>query len=234
MTRASISSGIKQAHILSSIRLVSRSRVRFEYGFGFDSLYHPYVEALRVGALSGGAALLADFYRAQEAYIATFPTLVERWPIQAWGDDVVVRAMISSGGTPTGQFTNFSGGYRNAAVVRAKRLYELRDSVTKEGFWWGRTFLGSNLTGVRIGDTVLVQGGQHRISVLGALGFRTFPIALRGRRELVGKVLSPETLPLVVAGAVELPVATRILNRISGGISVADAVYLGFPFASDY
>jgi hypothetical protein len=142
--------------------------------------------------------------------------------------------VVLSGGTPTGQFTNFSGGYRNAAVVRANRLYELRDSVTKEGFRWARTLLGSNLTGVRIGDTVLVQGGQHRISVLGSLGFRTFPIALRGRRELVGKVLSPETLPLVVAGAVELPVATRILNRISGGISVADALGLGFPFASDY
>jgi hypothetical protein len=206
--------------------------MRFEYGFGFDELYHPYVEALKAGSVAGAARLLSDFYQVMECYITEMPTRWDRWPVQAWGDDPVrIRDTVVQTLIPPGQFTYFSRGYFESAQVRATRLFALLDSIERSGFDWKRTFWGSNLAGVRVGDAVLVQGGQHRVAVLGFLGSKYFPISIRSRRSLVPSRLVPQFLPLVVSGVISQDTATRILSRISDGLRADSARSYGFPFA---
>jgi hypothetical protein len=175
--------------------------------------------------------LLCDFYQAMESYITEMPNRWDRWPVQAWGNDPVrLRNAVLQTPIPSGQFTNFFPSYLEAALVRANRLYVLLDSIESSGFDWKGTFWGSNLSGIRVGDAVLVQGGQHRLSVLGFLGLNYFPIAIRTRRELAPSPLVPQSLPLVLSGEISLDVAARILSRISEGMPAETARSYGFPF----
>jgi hypothetical protein len=226
------SSFTKQLGIFSTVRRIPRHRVRFEYGFGFDHLYHPYIEALSTGSVASASTLLENYYERMHLYVMSLRGLWERWPVQAWGNSASELAeIVAARTTPTGQFTNFEGGFSAAAAYRSEKLFRLEESIRRDGFSWLTTFRTHPPYGLKVGDSVLIQGGQHRISVLGFTGASFFPISLRTRRNLAPRELSIATLPLVAKGFLEVEEAARILARIESGLTRESAVKMGFPIS---
>jgi len=202
----------KQLVIISSTRFVHRRRIRFEYGFGFDGLYHPYVEALKCGTEAQATTLLREFYESMHLYINAMPSAWDRFPIQAWGDDSdSLREEVLKSEVPGGQFTNFSGGYLEAARTRARRLFGLAEAMDRDRLNLLRMFWRSPINGLVTGSSVLIQGGQHRVAILGFLGVSAFPVTIRSRRILAPRNLVEEELPLVKSGDISLEEAERIL-----------------------
>ena len=222
----------KQLVVISSTRFVHRRRIRFEYGFGFDGLYHPYVEALKCGTEAQATTLLREFYESMHLYINAMPSAWDRFPIQAWGNDcTALREVVLKSGVPTGQFTNFSGGYLEAARTRARRLFGLAEAINSDRLNLLRMFWRSPITGLVTGKSVLIQGGQHRVAILGFLGVSVFPVTIRSRRSLAPRNLVDEDLPLVKSGTISREEAERILSRIRLGFSKSEALANGFPFS---
>jgi hypothetical protein len=231
--RKQLVAGGKQLVVISSTRFIQRRRIRFEYGFGFSDLYHPYVEALKSGSEARATILLRDFYESMHLYINSMPSVWDRCPIQAWGNDsIALREEILKSDVPSGQFTNFSGGYLESARIRARRLFGLANAIQSDRMTLLRTFWRSPITGLRVGKSVLIQGGQHRVAILGFLGFSAFPVTIRSRRILAPRNLVEQSLPLVRRGTISIEEAGRILSRIRLGLSTSEALANGFPFAN--
>ena len=74
--------------------LLPLHKIRFEFGFGFGSLYHPYVEVRSERSSSLAAELLEPFYAQMSAYLQELP-VGKRLSIQAWksDDDYVLEGM---------------------------------------------------------------------------------------------------------------------------------------------
>ena len=206
---------------------MKRSSFRYEYGFGFEHLYHPYAEVLDSATVSDGAELLAAFYDAMESWRSE----LDDWqalPVQAWRFGKSKRQERLEQRTPSIHFGRISSEGHEQARERVEHLFRLRDSIDRDGY---QTDASQPIDGVWVGKTFLVLGGQHRVAVLESLGFEKIPVKNIGRKN-TPKRLVAKRLPLVKAGHLPLEDAESILSRIEQGFSRDEAKRRGFPFAS--
>ena len=217
-------------HLLSQTaieRPVSLSDFRYEYGFGFGDLYHPYTEVLATGSVEKGAALLDTFYDAMEQWRSE----LDDWqalPVQAWRFGKSKRTERLVGRTPSAHFGRVADEGPLQARKRAEHLFRLRDSIQKTGYVRKSSH---PIDGVWVGKSFLVLGGQHRVAVLASLGWDKIPVKNLGRKNTPKKLVAKK-LPLVTSGHVAVEDATQILSRIEIGFGLFEAKQAGFPFAS--
>jgi len=212
---------------LFSRKMIPVPQLSYEYGFGFDSRYHPYTEALSCETVSDATTLLAEFYDVMEKWRA----LLNNWqalPVQAWRYGKSRRIERLEGRIPSVHFGWIPDERTNQAHQRAEHLFRLRDSIDKIGYVHDPAH---PIDGVWVGKTFLVLGGQHRVAVLANLGWEKIPAKNLGRKNTPRKLVA-EKLPLVASGHLSLDDAKQILSRIENGFSLSQAKASGFPFAS--
>jgi hypothetical protein len=202
------------------------STIRYEYGFGFGDLYHPYTEALKLSTIAEGASLLADFYISMERRRAELNDW-QALPVQAWRFGKTKRLERLHGRIPSIHFGPLSPEVRKQAQERVEHLFRLRDSVEGEGYVSKDS---RPIDGVWVGKTFLILGGQHRVAVLNNLGWERIPVANLGRKNTPKKLVA-KRLPLVKSGHLSLDDAKNILVRIEKGFGKDQANAWGFPFA---
>ncbi len=225
---------VKQLKIFSATRLVANRNVRFEYGFGYYPLYHPWVAALRINDRERARVFVADFYVAMNIFVSQHLAGWERWPVQSWGSDPISLAEeINSRCEPSGQFTSFSLDPAAAAEYRVTKLYDLASSWAK-GINLASAWRSGPIAGHRVGAKTLIIGGQHRASLRLSEEKMFVPVAIRTRRDLAPSRLDPNTLPLVEEGFMSRDEARRILKRIEEGFQFEDALRFGFPDPGKY
>lgn len=209
-------------------RRIPADRIRYEYGFGFGELYHPYSEVLKCGTAERGGELLAAFYDAFAPVRLAMPVW-QALPVQAWRYSKTEMTRRLTTPVPSAHFGWVDKEGKEQARNRAAHLFSLRDSIASKGFIRG----GQVIDGVRVGDTMLVLGGQNRVAVLDNLGFLHMPVKNLARKN-TPRSLTPEALPLVVSGRLSVSDAEAILQRIVSGVSLEQAKAWGLPFASDF
>jgi len=214
------------SHAAASERMLSVLSVRYEYGFGFGGLYHPYTEALKLSTIAEGASLLADFYIEMERRRAELNDW-QALPVQAWRFGKTKRAERLEGRIPSIHFGPLSPEVRKQAQERVEHLFRLRDSVEREGYISKDS---QPIDGVWVGKTFLILGGQHRVAVLNNLGWERIPVVNRGRKNTPKKLVA-KRLPLVKSGLLSVDDAESILTRIEEGFGKDQASAWGFPFA---
>jgi len=205
-------------------RQIPVSTVRYEYGFGFGNLYHPYTEVLKTGSVAEGAALLGGFYDAMEMWRGGLGDW-QALPVQAWRFGKTGRDMRRSERVPSAHFGLVAEEGPDQARKRVKRLFRLRDSIVDTGY----EPAGQPIDGVWVGRTFLLLGGQHRVAALAHLGWDRLSVTNRGRKN-TPKRLKPSRLPLVRAGQMSKDEAFDILTRVETGFSEQEARLAGFPF----
>ena len=208
-------------------RPLSLSDFRYEYGFGFGDLYHPYTEVLATGSVEKGAALLDTFYDAMEQWRSE----LDDWqalPVQAWRFGKSKRTERLVGRTPSAHFGRVADEGPLQARKRAEHLFRLRDGIQKIGYVRKSSH---PIDGVWVGKAFLVLGGQHRVAVLASLDWDKIPVKNLGRKNTPKKLVAKK-LPLVTSGHVAVEDATQILSRIEIGFGLSQAKEAGFPFAS--
>ena len=209
-------------------RPVSLSHFRYEYGFGFGDLYHPYTEVLATGSVEKGTALLDTFYDAMEQWRGELNDW-QALPVQAWRFGKSKRTERLVGRTPSAHFGRVADEGPLQARKRVEHLFRLRDSIQESGYVRKSSH---PIDGVWVGKTFLVLGGQHRVAVLASLGWDRIPVKNLGRKN-TPKKLVPKKLPLVISGHLAVEDATQMLSRVEEGFSSSMAKEAGFPFASD-
>ena len=209
-------------------RQLSLSHFRYEYGFGFGGLYHPYTEVLASGSVETGTALLDTFYDAMEQWRSELNDW-QALPVQAWRFGKSKRTERLVGRIPSAHFGRVSDEGPQQARKRAEHLFRLRDSIQKNGYV--REF-SHPIDGVWVGKTFLVLGGQHRVAVLASLGWDKIPVKNLVRKNTPKKLVAKK-LPLVISGHLSVEDATQMLSRVEKGFSFSMAKEAGFPFASD-
>lgn len=206
---------------------VRMGKVRYEYGFGFGDLYHPYTEVLKAGNLRDGVTLLTEFYSQFGSVIQDFLG-AEVLPVQYWRHSVRVVKQKLDAREGSGHFIPHVSDLKTSAASRASHLFELANRIETLGF---DPSSADKISGVRVpGGHVLLLGGQHRSAVLNHLGLVDIPIEISGRLHTPTR-LSPWKLPLVIGGVISMSDARKVLNRISEGFSRAEALARGLPFA---
>ena len=208
-------------------RRIPADRIRYEYGFGFGELYHPYSEVLKCDTAERGGELLATFYDAFAQVRLAMPVW-QALPVQAWRYSKTEMTRWLTTPVPSAHFGWVDKEGNEQARNRAAHLFGLRDSIASKGFIRG----GQVIDGVRVGDTMLVLGGQNRVAVLDNLGFSHLPVKNLARKN-TPRSLTPEALPLLVSGRLSVSDAEAILHRIVSGVSIEQARAWGLPFASD-
>jgi hypothetical protein len=202
-------------------------QVSYEYGFGFDSRYHPYTQALALTTVSDGADLLSRFYDAMEQWRGKLNDW-QALPVQAWRFGKSKRASRLVERIPSVHFGWVPQQGPDQARRRVEYLFRLRDSISQAGYFADSS---QPIDGVWVGKTFLVLGGQHRVAVLASLGWEKIPVTNVGRKNTPKKLVAKK-IPLVVSGQLTVDDATKILSRIEEGFSLAEAEQAGFPFAS--
>lgn len=206
---------------------VRMDQVRYEYGFGFGDLYHPYTEVLKARNLREGVALLTEFYSQFGLVIKDFLG-AEVLPVQYWRHSVRVVKRRINAREGSGHFAPRAAELKKSAAARAGHLFELANRIEMLGF---DTSSADKINGVGVpGGHVLLLGGQHRSAVLNHLGLVDIPIEISGRLHTPTR-LSPWNLPLVIGGVMSMSDARKVLNRISEGFSKTEALARGLPFA---
>ena len=200
-------------------RHVSLERLRSEFGFGFGSLYHPFVRAVREPDEARAAAYLVDYYHAMNAVLDTFADPMERVPVQAWklGREAISASLARHGCVPS-NFTLPEHMIAQDARRQAARLHALRARIEAQGYRPLR-YGAEPIGGPEVDGTVLLLRGQHRVAVLCALGFESVPICVVGMPNVPRTLSSSRTegLPLVLNGTMSAAVAGTVLRRISSG-----------------
>jgi len=212
---------------LTPTRKVPAMAIRYEYGFGFGDLYHPYSEVLHASTVAEGASVLAEFYDAIESWRSNLPDW-EALPVQAWRFGKTRRVERLLGRIPSALFGPVVEEQPDQARSRTEKLLSLRDSIATAGY--GRPT--HPIDGVWVGKTFLVLGGQHRVAVLASLGWERIPVRTVGRKN-TPKRLTLNKLPLVKLGYLPPGQAVTILGRIESGFSRSLARELGFPFVGN-
>jgi hypothetical protein len=212
---------------LTPTRRVSTLAIRYEYGFGFGDLYHPYSEVLSASTVTEGAAVLAAFYDVMETWRSGL-TEWEALPVQAWRFGKTRREERLNGRIPSALFGPVVEEQPDQARHRTEKLFSLRDSIASKGY--GRPT--HPIDGVWVGRSFLVLGGQHRVAVLASLGWEKIPVKTL-RRKNTPRKLRANRLPLVRSGRLPLDQAQNILKRVESGFSRNLAQELGFPFAGN-
>jgi len=208
---------------------------RYEFGFGFDGLYHPYVEALKLDNEKDAERLLYEFYLSLNVYLNSFLSPKEALAVQLWKHEKSALAnMIASRGFRLGQFEGGTLSPRDAAHYRASHLYAIKRSISAFGYVPNIQGFDSGIDGIYIGQKFLVLGGQHRAAVLYSMGENVFKVQMRKNHGSVPVYLNPcgESIDLdVVKSGILLPLEVRnVLRRIEKGISKSEAMDLNFPF----
>ncbi len=206
---------------------VSTTDFRYEYGFGFETLYHPYVEALQTGSVKEGAVLLEAFYDAMEKWRSHLNDW-QALPVQAWRFGKSKRTERLVGRIPSIHFGPVPSEGAHQAQERTEHLFRLRDSISATGYHRDSSH---PIDGVWVGKTFLVLGGQHRVAVLASLGWDKIPVKNLGRKNTPKKLVAKK-LPLVTSGHLALEDAKQILSRIENGFGLSEAKEAGFPFAA--
>lgn len=215
----------------------SLSIFRFEFGFGFESLYHPYVEAIKLENERQAVVLLEEFQSRMAEFLHQLP-VAERLNVQGWKleDALIKNACEEYAGH--GHFHSHLpkwGGLHAGARSKAAHLYSIKDSIKKFGYVPGIKKFGRGVKGPQLdGKQMIVLAGQHRAAVLAGLGWTRIPARFGSHgpnlpRDIQLKSL--EQLPLVQRGVMEREVAAKVLSRIKNGFSKEKAHALGFPFA---
>ena len=209
-------------------------RIRYEFGYGFGDLYHPFVEVLKESSLSRAAELLEHFYAQKSVYLMELP-VGERLSIQAWKSDDAYVAKGMKQYLASKQFEPRIDAkeWRRVAELKARHLHALRDSVEKHGYDPDR--FGSYIKGPLLDKKiVLLLGGQNRAAVLSVMSRQHIPVAIRSHRDNIPRKIRLDragSLPLVRRGIISETTARNVLQRICDGFSVDKARALGFPFA---
>ena len=208
-------------------RPVASSRLRFEYGFGFGDRYHPYSEVLQMGSTREGAALLEEFNLKFREF-ANSLTLGQCLPVQAWRFSLREIQRRSAGRVLSTHFGLPSEDLTKECQQRVEKLWQLRDSLSGNGFV---PHSKNRIEGVLTPrGNVLVLGGQHRIPVMAQLGWNVFPVLIWPRPHTPKRIV-PQRLPLVRAGKLSLADAEALTERIDRGFCRDDAISWGFPTA---
>ena len=213
---------------ITPARRIPPDRIRYEYGFGFGELYHPYSEVLKCDTAERGGGLLAAFYDTFAPVRLAMPVW-QALPVQAWRYSKTEMTRRLTTPVPSAHFGWVDKEGKEQANKRAAHLFSLRDSIDSKGFNRG----GQVIDGVRVGNTVLVLGGQNRVAVLDNLGFSHVPVKNLARKN-TPRSLTPGALPLVVSGRLSFSDAEAILHRIVSGVSLEQAQAWSLPFASDF
>ena len=206
---------------------IKTSQVRYEYGFGFGNLYHPYLEVLEAGSVREGTVLLEAFYDVMEQWRSGLNDW-QALPIQAWRFGKSKRTERLSGRIPSIHFGRLTSEGPRQAQERTEHLFRLRESISATGYHHESSH---PIDGVWVGKTFLVLGGQHRVAVLASLGWDKIPVKNLGRKNTPKKLVAKK-LPLVASGHLALEDATQILFRVEKGFGLSQAIDAGFPFAS--
>lgn len=213
---------------------------RFEFGFGFESLYHPYVEAVKLNNVNQAAELLEEFQVRMGEYLSQL-AVAERLNVQGWKlDDCRIKQALSTY-VGSGQYHMHLGGHdalNRRAREKAAHLYAIKASVEEFGFSPGSRGFDSGVKGPMLDSRyMLVLSGQHRAAVLAGMGWTTIPArfgAHGGKYKNIPRTIDtqyPERLPLVKRGVLPASVAVNVLSRINLGFDHAKARSLSFPFA---
>jgi len=215
-------------------RLIPLQKIRYEFGFGFGNLYHPYIEALKEGEPTRAAELLEHFYARMSDYLQKLP-VSERLSVQAWRSDDAIIAKGMKRYIAAHQFEPRIDPreWRKMAEKKVNHLYELRESIESHGFDPER--FGSVIRGPELnGQHVLLLGGQNRAAVLAELNWQRIPVAIKSRNENIPHRISFDRigdLPLVRRGVISEETTGNILKRVSDGFTAEKARAHGFPFA---
>lgn len=212
---------------LTPERNVPVAQLRYEYGFGFGDLYHPYTEALLCSSEREAARLLEDFFPTMQGYLDALPPW-QALPIQAWRFGSARLMERLNNRVPSTHFGVEVDDLREKCVQRAQHLFSLRESIASRGY--DRT-VSQKMDGVRLPTgAVLLLGGQHRAAVLASLGWATIPLQFLGRKNTPRR-LRVTSLPLVRSGLLPLDDAEAIVAAIQRGWSRERAREMNFPFA---
>jgi hypothetical protein len=207
---------------------VRTTQIRFEYGFGFETLYHPYHEVLNEPRLADASEMLADFHLQFRKYCGSLSDW-QLLPVQAWRfrSDEMLRRLKQR--VMSAHFGSSSVDIQRDSRDRVEHLWRLRDSLETRGFVWQPK---NRIEGVATSNgNVLILGGQHRVAVMHWLGWRHFPVLIWPRPNTPRRI-SPEGLPLVRAGIMPVRDAQEVIARIDAGFSNQHARTHSFPFAS--
>ena len=208
-------------------------KIRYEFGFGFGNLYHPYMEVLKERSASRAVDLLEHFYMQMSAYLRELPT-GERLSVQAWksDDDYVAKGMKQYLASKQFEPSIHPHEWRGVAEKKVRHLQELRDSIETHGY--DPEMAGSGMRGPLLDNQwVLILGGQNRAVVLAALNWQHIPVVTTSHRENIPRRITVnrvKDLPLVRRGIISQTTARNVLQRICDGFSVDKARALGFPF----
>lgn len=203
------------------------SRVRYEYGFGFGELYHPYTEALLCSSERAAAELLEDFFLRMQAHLDTLSTW-QALPVQAWrfGHSRLMERLENR--VPSTHFGVEVDDLAAKSLDRAQHLFSLRDSIASKGY---DRSVSQKMDGVRLPHgAVLLLGGQHRAAVLASLGWDKIPLQILGRKNTPRRIRL-SSLPLVRSGFLPLEEAETVVEAIERGWSRERARSMSFPFA---
>ncbi len=210
--------------------------IRYEFGFGFGNLYHPFLEVLKERSASHAIELLKHFYLQMSVYLQQLP-VGERLSVQAWKSDDAYVAKGMKKYIASKQFEPRinSDEWRGAAERKVRHLHALRDSIRTHGYDTEMSGLG--IRGPQLNnECVLILGGQNRAAVLASLNRQHIPVANSSHRENIPRrigVDQVDALPLVRRGIISPVTAKNVLQRICDGFSADKARELGFPFARD-
>lgn len=209
-------------------------RLRFEFGFGFGPLYHPYVEALKLADRASARMLLVDFFVKMDIYLHALPT-PERLNVQGWrlDDQTVVQSQFRYARIGHFHAPPNRADLETQADDKAQHLFAIRQSVLQFGYVPLQNGFASGVGGPRLpSGRLLVLGGQHRAAVLENLGWSEIPARYRGHSANIPSSLKRiDRLPLVARGVISEETARNVVSRIDDGFSRKKADELLFPFA---
>lgn len=213
-------------------KLRSLSIFRYEFGFGFESLYHPYLEAIKLKNEKQGAELLKEFSVRMGEYLYQLP-VAERLNIQLWklDDNRIQQALKNYQGI--GQYHMHLGksGLDEAVRKKAKQLYSIKESIEKFGY----LTIDGGVKGPKLdGKYMIVLGGQNRAVVLVGMGWNKVPARFSKPSINIPRSIQlkdVELLPLVQRQVMSKEVAINVLLRIKQGFTKERARSYNFPFA---
>lgn len=246
----SITKHMKNGSLLSAVyrkscRMMERekklpvSAFRYEFGFGFSNLYHPYVEALKLSNIDLAIDLLTEFYLRFSDLLCAMP-VSERLNVQAWKleDDKVKEGLRNYQGWGQYHMNDLclkKNDLDKAIRKKAKHLYDIKNSILKNGFKPGSGEFDQGIRGPKLEEHfMLILGGQHRAAVLAALGWSELPATFCNFSANIPaklNIVNSDKLPLVRRQVMPEAVAVRVLSRIKEGFTTERATNLGFPFA---
>jgi len=215
---------------------VDASDIRYEFGFGFKDLYHPYVEAIKLKDVRLAEKILYDFYLAHKKWLDNLGNERQVMAVQAWRHNRDELIKISKEkGFRLGQFEEGTLDPHKHAKKKAEHLFAIMQSIEKYGYDESR--FESGLKGVFVRDKVLLLAGQHRAAILNAMGEDIFRVRIAPHGRIPKEIVISDkncNLDVVDEKLLTITDAQQVLNRIHSGLTQKEAKSMGYPFARNY